>query len=131
MEEYVKYMALASSWGTGKLGTWGYDYDYVVDETFCPAANNNVHCPLPKFEEWRALPMYERYHLPIAPQMQPGHLLAPTTSVLCWCTSKRPHENRHFDHHRGGSYKKLLAKWRMRCYHLGLQHPDGNLCALQ
>ena len=25
---------------------------------------------------------------------------------------------------------RLLQKWRVHCYRLGLQHPDGNLCAL-
>jgi hypothetical protein len=25
---------------------------------------------------------------------------------------------------------RLLNKWRMRCSRLGLNHPDGNLCAL-
>jgi hypothetical protein len=127
-------MALASGWGTGMIYTWGpnYDYDLVVDGTFRPADNNKVHCPLPTFEEWRALPVYERYHPPIAPQAQPGlivngHLI---TSDLCWCTSKRAGENRGSNHDRGGSYMRLLEKWRVRCYRLGLQHPDGNLCAL-
>ena len=84
-------MALASGWGTGQIGTWG-NYDYVVDRTFYPAANNNVHCPLPKFEEWRALPVYEHYHPPIAPQAQQpelivnGHLI---TSNLCWYQSHK------------------------------------------
>ena len=108
----------------------------VVNETFVPAKDSQMHCPLPTFDAWRALPVYERYHPPIAPSILPTSFgYHCNTTEMCWYTGGRAvKDNLTYVVSRvggkGGSYKKLLAKWRMRCYHLELRHPDSNLCVL-
>ena len=83
-----------------------------------------MHYPLPTFDAWRALPVYEHYHPPAAPIILLVHATLCYTSdgtAMCWYTGG--YEDYYSGKRaggRGGSYiyRKLLTKWRIHIYAL-------------
>ena len=92
LAEYTEYVALASGWGMGRL----YEGD-VINETFVRTKDSQMHCPVPTFDAWRALPVYERYHPPVAPNIFPTSFgYHCNTTEMCWYTGGRAVHSERF-----------------------------------